>query len=372
MDLTLDREQQQLVATARQYVGRTFLVADQASAVNDDPLNRQTFSQMAEMGWVGLAIPEEFGGSGGSILDLALVLEELGRGAVPTPIIATAVAAHTLIGAGDGFARRELLSSLAAGQRVGTLALLTPGAGSEWSSRPVSGRRADDGWLLAGSLTLVPYAHEADSIIVRADLEGRGDSLVLLLLPQDGIDVTRQRTIGGEPRAAVVLTDVSVRPADVLAAGGDDVRQVLDQAIDRAVVLHTAHAVGASEASLGLSLTWAKDRVQFGRPIASFQTVSNRLADMRLVIDAARLLSWEAAWALDNDKSYARERVAVAKHYLTDAAELITNNSHQVHGAMGYSTEYPLHVLTRTIKAFQASFGTSAVHLERVAQALGM
>jgi alkylation response protein AidB-like acyl-CoA dehydrogenase len=372
MDLTLDREQQQLVATARQYVGRTFAVADQASAVNDDPLDRHTFSQLAEMGWVGLTIPEEFGGSGGSILDLALVLEELGRAAVPTPIIASAVAARTLIASGDAFARRELLSAIAAGQHIATLGLLTPGAGSEWSSGPVTGRRVNDGWRLAGSLTLVSYAHEADSIIVHADLDGRGDALVLLLLPQNGIDVTRQRTIGGEPRAKVVLTDVPVGLGDVLTAESDDVPQVLDQVIDRAAVLHTAHAVGASEASLGLSITWAKDRVQFGRPIASFQTVSNRLADMRLVIDAARLVTWEAAWALDNDKPYARERVAVAKHYLTDAAELITNNSHQVHGAMGYSTEYPLHVLTRTIKAFQASFGTSAVHLERVAQALGL
>ncbi|WP_236581506.1 acyl-CoA dehydrogenase family protein [Rhodococcus sp. T7] len=252
------------------------------------------------------------------------------------------------------------------------MGLLPPGVRNEWSIRGTSGTREGTEWLLSGAFNLVPYGHEADVLMVDAELEGRGRSLVILRLPDEGVSTRRQRVIGGEPRAAVHLDGARISESRVLAVEPSDVARSVDRAIDTAIVLQCAHTVGACEAALELSVTWAKDRSQFGRPIGSFQSVSNRCADMRSGIDAARLLTWEAAWALGRDRPDASELVSVAKHYLNQVGDLVERNAHQVHGAIGYSTEYPLHVFTRLIKAFQASYGTSSVHLERVAEAIGL
>jgi 3-oxocholest-4-en-26-oyl-CoA dehydrogenase beta subunit len=351
----------------------TFDPAAAHAITNGDVYSRSAFLTLGELGWAGLALPEDAGGDGGTLLDLCLVLEELGRSAAPTPLVASvALTARLLLAAGEGERRRELVASLGGGRAIGTFALLTPGPVDEWSSRPATGRRAGAGWELDARFTLVPFAHEADVVLVRAELDGHGDALVLLPSGRAGIRIERQRVIGGEPRAAVGLDGVVVGADDVLDIPPQVVAALVDHALDEAAVLAGAHTVGALEESLRLSVEYAKVREQFGRPIGAFQNISNRCADMRTVIDGARYLVWEAAWSLDEGKPYAAERVSVAKHYLHTAAELVMNNAHQVHGAIGYSTEYPLHVFTRSIKAFQSSYGTSPVHLERVARALGL
>ncbi|MET0930988.1 MAG: acyl-CoA dehydrogenase family protein [Aeromicrobium sp.] len=370
MDLNVDREQEQLIRTARQFVERRFPLAEQAGVTNGDVDSRDALGQVAELGWSAMIVPDELGGAGGSLVDLALVAEELGRGGVVSPILGSQVVALTLAEAGGEHA--ELIGSIAEGTSIATSALLEPGPGSEWSERSTTGTAVDGGWSLHGSYSLVPYGHEADVVLLDADLEGRGRSLLLVRLPVAGATATRQRVIGSEPRAALRLDGVTVPTADVLPVATDDVQGVLDLLLDRNAVLQSAHAVGACEGALQLSVQYAKDREQFGRVIGSFQTIANRCADMRLGIDAARLLTWEAAWSVETGHAQAAERVSVAKTYLNGVGDTVTVNSHQVHGAIGYSTEYPLHIFTRHVKAYQTSYGTNAIHLERIAQAIGL
>jgi alkylation response protein AidB-like acyl-CoA dehydrogenase len=317
-----------------------------------------------------MSLPEEIGGAGASVVDAALVLEEIGRGGVASPIVWSIVAATALAAAEDSSSRADLLGAIAEGEHVVTLATFAPGAADEWSRVAATGTVDGDGWRVSGRFDLVPYAHEADSVLFLADLDGRGRCLVHARLDEEGTAVHRQRVIGGEARGALTLADATVTPADIVAL--EDADATFDAALRLATVLESAHAVGAAEGALQLSVTWSKDREQFGRPIGSFQTVSNRCADMRLAIDAARLLTWEAAWAIDTDQPDVGIRVATAKGYLTTASEVVVTNAHQVHGAMGYSTEYPLHVLTRSLKAYQASLGTATRHLDLVAEALGL
>jgi alkylation response protein AidB-like acyl-CoA dehydrogenase len=371
MDLNLDDDQQALAQSARQFVERRFDLIERAKrdASNDRSSARELFAELGELGWAALPLPESAGGVGVTLVDLALVLEELGRRAVYTPLVpSTVLVALTLVALGEDGARSELVEGLAAGTTIGT-ASFVDGLPDD---TPVTGSRAGDGWTLSGTQSLVPYAGDADVLLLVADLEGRGSSLVLLDLHAAGVSTTPHTLIGGDPRGRVVLDGVTVPAGAVLAADPAAVSAAVDAAIDRGAVMQGAHTVGAFEAALQLSVTWVKDREQFGRPIATFQGVSNRMADVRLAVDPARLLVWEAAWAIDNDKADAAERAAVAKSAVTTAGDVVILNTHQVHGAMGYSTEYPLHVFTRAIRAYQNAYGTNALQLERIATAIGL
>jgi alkylation response protein AidB-like acyl-CoA dehydrogenase len=370
VDLTLDGEQRQLVVTARQFVERTYETAEQAAVTGGEPVAAAVLERLAPLGWTGLVLPEEVGGAEGTLVDLCLVLEELGRRGVSTPLICSTVAARLMLAAGGAEAHAELLAGVAEGTAIVSVAQLSPGVGDEWSTVPATAKATSTGWTLDGSFSLVAYGDEADAILVPADLEGRGLSIVMLAREQ--VEASRQRVVGGHPRSAVRVSGIEITNAAVLQPVTGTAEDLLADARDLSALLLSAHAVGACEGALQLSVTWAKDRQQFGRPIGSFQTVSNRCADMRIGIDAARLLTWEAAWAVDESRAEAGARVATAKAYLNDVSDVVVVNSHQVHGALGYSTEYPLHVLTRAIKAFQTSFGTSRTQLDRVADELGL
>jgi alkylation response protein AidB-like acyl-CoA dehydrogenase len=368
MDLNLDEDQREIIAMVRAVVGRTS-IADQYDAINDTAEGRRLLAEFGELGWIGMSLPERVGGAGASVVDAALVLEEIGRGGLASPLIWSIVGARILAAASDDQPASPALEQVIEGAHLVTLAAFAQGAADEWSGSSARGDADGEGWTVSGRFDLVPYAHEADSVLFLADLEGRGRSLVHAAMGDPGISATRQRVIGGEARGSLTLEGWRATPVDVLALSDAD--ETFTDGLRLATVLESAFAVGAAEGALQLSVTWSKDREQFGRPIGSFQTVSNRCADMRLGVDAARLLMWEAAWAIDTAQPDVAIRVSTAKGYLTAASEVVVTNSHQVHGAMGYSTEYPLHVLTRALKAYQASLGTATRHHDVVAGILG-
>jgi alkylation response protein AidB-like acyl-CoA dehydrogenase len=365
MDLNPTPAQRELVAVTRRYLTRTFDRADQPARTNGDFDHRAAFRGLAELGATGLGVPEEQGGAGAGPVELALVCEELGRAGVVAPLAVSTAYGVTPVLQSRGTAGKALLDGILGGEVV----VAGP---SDRGAAGVTAEVSGGGWLVTGRFELVAFGHVADRFLVDGDLPGRGRVLALVDLAAAGVTTTRQQVIGGEPRARVRLDGARLQPDDVLEVGGSDVPDVLARCHDTACVLATAEAVGAAEAALTLAVEHAKVRVQFGRPIGSFQAVSNRCADMRLGIDAARLLAWEAAWALGERRPYAAERVAVAKAYLGPVAQTVITNAHQVHGAIGISTEYPLHVFTRLLKAYQLAHGTSRQHLEQVATALDM
>jgi alkylation response protein AidB-like acyl-CoA dehydrogenase len=301
---------------------------------------------MAALGWAGLP----------TSVDVAVVCEALGWGAVPTPLIASAVSARAITWAGTTEQTDRWLAPLASGDAVGTMAVLEPAMADEWDAPRVAGAST-----LTGTKLLVPWATTADVLVVAT-----AGGLYLVEPSADGVVCRPHRGVGADPLFAVEL-----RNASAARLGGGDHVAVLRRALDWAAVARLADAVGAAARALELTVQYAKDRHQFGQPIGSFQAVAHRCVDMRTDLDACRYLAYQAAWALDHNETADLE-VATAKAYGNDALRRIFAHAHQVHGAIGFSTEHPLHRFTRRAKAFELSYGSTDHHLDRVATAIGL
>ncbi len=374
MDLTLTDEQRMLAESARHFAEQVCPATTvREIEASESGFSADLWSKLCELGYPGLVLPEQYGGSGGSILDLAIVAEELGRVAFPSPLLGSvALGALPLLwsGSDSDWLRQKWLPGLARGEAIATMALVEPGGGNEWSQVRTAARRFTTNWQLNGTKIVVPYAANAHLIIVAATLPEPGLSLVALERTTPGIKLERHRAIGGDPLYKVALEKVTFVPAAALDAGGD-ARALLNRALDHAAVLQASYAVGLCERALSLAVNHVSTREQFGRPIGSFQAVAHRCADMRIDIDACRYLALQAAWRLDQG-GRADLDVAAAKAYINDAVRRVFTNAHQVHGAIGYSTEYDLQLFTRRAKAFELSLGSTAMHHERVAKGIGL
>lgn len=372
MDLTLTDEQRMLAESARHFAEQvcpSSVVREVEASASG--FSAELWSKLCELGYPGLVLPERYGGSGGKILDLAIVAEELGRVAFPSPLLTSvALGALPVLWAGSEWQRQTWMPGLVNGDLIATMALIEPGGGNEWSEIRSAAKRFTTNWRLSGNKILVPYAHQAHLIFVAAAVEGSGLSLIALENTLPGIKCERHRAVGGDPLYNVTLDGVTFTPASVLG-NGINAREIINRALDAAAVLQAAYAVGLSERALSLSVAHASTREQFGRPIGSFQAVAHRCSDMRIDIDACRFLALQAAWRLDQDGDSGLE-VATAKAYINDAVRRVFINAHQVHGAIGYSTEYDLHLFTRRAKAFELSLGSTAIHHERVAKGIGL
>jgi alkylation response protein AidB-like acyl-CoA dehydrogenase len=274
-------------------------------------------------------------------------------------LIATAVlTALPLCALGTHELRERLLPGVAAGTSIGTLALLEVGMRDEWDGVQIEG-----GMRLAGTKVLVPWATAADLLVVAA-----ADGLHLVEKGAQGVLIEDHDTLEGEPTASLIFDGTRSERLCTSAEG----RLAVDRTLEYAAVASLAYVVGAAERALELTVQHAKDRHQFGRAIGSFQAVAHRCAEMRADIDACRYLAYQAAWALDRSLVGGALEVAAAKAYANDAIRRVFLHAHQVHGAIGFSTEYPLHELTRRAKAFELSYGSTAHHRDRLARTIGL
>lgn len=361
MDLTFSDEQRMLAESARTFVERSCPPA-RVRAVQDEPsgLDRELWAAMAGLGWSGIAIGEDVGGGGRGILELAVVGEALGRGPVPSPLLlSTALAALPLAWGGTASQRERWLPALAAGDATGTLAAVEPGGRDELDPPRMEGVH-----LLSGTKVLVPWAATAAVVLVTTA------GGVFLVEPADQtVLIERHHDLSGDPLFSL---DLRAATAEPLGNGGAAQQQdVVERAIDCAAVLQLAYMVGAAERVLEMTVEHALTREQFGRPIGSFQAVAHRCVDIRIDVDACRYLAYRAAWAIDIGEA-AGLAVGAAKSYGNEAMRRIFMNAHQVHGAIGFSTEHDLHLFTRRAKAFELTYGTTARHADRVATAMGL
>jgi alkylation response protein AidB-like acyl-CoA dehydrogenase len=372
MDLTFNDEQRLLTEAARHFAEQVCSTAVVREVeASESGFSADLWAKLCELGYPAIALPEAYGGSGGKMLDFSILAEELGRVAFPSPLLTSvALGALPLVWAGTEEQRRQWLPELVKGDVIGTMALVEQGGGDEWSEVRLAGRKQGADWRISGVKILVPYAATAHLLLVAAALEGPGLSLIALERDAAGVKCERHRAIGGDPLYTVTFENVTVTPAQVLDTAGN-ARAILNRSLDHAAVLHAAYAVGLSERALALAVAHVSTREQFGRPIGSFQAVAHRCSDMRIDIDACRFLALQAAWRLDQGGD-ADLDVASAKAYINDAVRRVFVNAHQVHGAIGFSAEYDLQLFTRRAKAFELSLGSTAMHHERVAKAIGL
>lgn len=367
MDLTLDDDQLLLAASARQLFERSY-TTESARDAEDQPdgFSADLWKQACELGWPGIALPEECGGAGYGALELAILAEELGRGAATLPLLSSYAATLPILWAGSDGVRSRWLTSLAAGEAVAALAVTDP------RGEALHVTATDDGWMVSGTTVAVPFGCVADVLVVRVDLAAPapGTSLVAIAADVPGVSRRRHDTFAPDPFAAVSFADVTIGRDDVV---GDAL--VLQRAFAHQTVVDTAYAVGLAGGALALAVDHASNREQFGRPIGVNQAVSHQCVDMRVEIDAMRVLAWQAAWRLDRDDADpegAARAVALANAYARDVLPGVFARAHQVHGAIGFTVEYDLQLFTRRAKAYELTGGGAAHHLEQVARGIGL
>ncbi len=315
---------------------------------------------LAELGVPGLQVPAAHGGSGLELLDAALVAEELGWGCTPGPFLACALATAALNASGNAEAAARWLPAIARGRAIVTLALGEEGG--EWDAARVATRA--HGGALGGRKPLVPYAAVADAILVAAhDDDGPGLWLVergargLAVTPLDGTDMTRR----------VAAVELDGAPATKIAAG----RAAIDRARDAGLVLLAADAYGGARRCLDMTVKYALTREQFGQPIGAFQAVKHQLADLAADLEPALALWWYAAHAHDHVRERAERHAAIAKAHLTDLYDRTTRVTTELHGGIGFTWEYDLHLWFRRAVFDRAFLGEAAYHRQRAADLAG-
>jgi alkylation response protein AidB-like acyl-CoA dehydrogenase len=373
VDLTLSADQLLLAQSARRFLEeRNPASVVRLAESHDDRFLASLWEDAGAQGWTGIGLPGEYGGADGTVTDLAILAEQLGWFAFASPLIDSyAVGALPLLWQGRDEQRERWLPRLASGACLATLAHAEPGRRDEWEPVALRGKATTaGGWRLEGTKILVPYASVADVMLVTADLEGVGLALVAIELPRTGVSWLLHDSISNGALFAVELEDVEISPADLLGDGSRS-HETLERALDVATLLHTAYAVGLAARALDLSVQYARVRQQFGRPIGSFQAVAHRCVDMRLDVDALRVLVQHASWRIDVAGDAPTE-VSTAKSYANGALRRVMANAHQVHGAIGYSEECDLQLYSRRAKALELTYGGTARHRERVAAGIGL
>ena len=330
----------------------------------------ELWERMAALGWLGLPFPSEYGGSDGSLTDLAVLLEEFGRALVPGPFFnSVVVVGLTVLDAGTDAQRSEILPRIADGSLIATAALLERDAryGGAVSTRVERHGRQNGGYRLHGDKMFVEYANSADVMLVPATLDG-GAALMLAPARADGVSLTRLDSIARDPQFAVRFDG-----ADATGILGDvpDAPNALDRALERAAILHCAHSVGAAQRVLEITVEYTKQRVQFDRAIATFQSVQHDCADMVIAIDSARLATYEAITRIEDGEPASKE-VALAKTLTNHAYKWTTLTAQQIHGGIGFMEEYDLQLWTRRAKVAELKYGASPGYVETFARAMGL
>ena len=368
MDLSFSPTQQILQQAARTFLQqRCPLERVQELALDPRGFAADLWKEIAALGWPGLLISPDLGGSGGSVADALALVEELGRACCPSPFIASAVIATTVLGAAGGPRARALLPALALGERICTLAVLEDSGqlAPEAVTLPVAapGR-------LTGRKLFVPDAHVATDVIVL----GRGAAgPAALLLPMDraGISARPLDSMTGDKLFELGFVDVEIRRDDLLGAPGDG-WALLGPAFRVGTLARSAEMVGAAQRVLELCVEHARVRVQGGRPIGAHQAIQHACADSYRDVESARWLTWEAEWKLAAGRPDAEAAVAAAKAYGAEASLRVARRGHQIMGAIGYSEEHPLHLFHKRILAASLDAGDSTSHLEAVAKSIGL
>ena len=370
MDLSLTNAQQKLKDTARELFEvecPTSLV--RAMEQDDRGYPADLWERISGLGWSGLPFPEDQGGSGGTLTDLAVLLEEFGRSLVPGPFFnSVAVVGLTLLDAGSDAQRSEILPRISDGSLIATAALLDESARYGPDSVAMTAERQDDGYVLNGTKMFVEYANSADLMLAPARSD---NSVVMLLVPTsaDGVSLTRLDSIARDPQFAVELADVHV--TGDLVADPEQGGAALKRAMDRAALLHCAHSVGGAQHVLDMTVAYTKQRVQFDRAIATFQSVQHDCADMVIAIDSARLATYEAITRIEDGQTADKE-IALAKSLTNHAYKWTTLNAQQIHGGLGFMEEYDLQLWTRRAKVAELKYGASSGYVEKFAQQMGL
>ncbi len=379
MQLVLTEDQELLAKTAADFVAERSPISRvrQLRDANDpDGFSRALWKEMAELGWVGIPFPEIVGGAGMGLAELAVVLEALGRTLAPEPFLScTLLAGQALLLGGSEAQKTRWLPPLVAGEKLLTLAFQEQRSRYDLHRVATKAERAGEGWRLSGEKIQVLDGGSADAFIVSARTAGApadAAGITLFLVPRDAAGLTNVRQQRVDSRGATLLTleRVTVGAGDVVGTPGGGAA-LLESAVDRATVGLCAEMIGSMSTAFERTLTYLKQRIQFGVPIGSFQALKHRAANCFIEIELARSTVMAAARAVDAGEADAAKLVSLAKARCSDAGVLIGNEALQMHGGIGMTDEHDIGFYLKRARVAELTFGDAAFHRDRWARLAG-
>jgi alkylation response protein AidB-like acyl-CoA dehydrogenase len=367
MDFSFSSDQQLLKNSAHSFLDEHCKPALVRSLI-DDPRGESEamWKEMAQLGWLGLSLPEAHGGSALGMVETAILLEELGRAAYPGPYLPTVLAATALVQAGTTAQQNRWLPAIAAGNARATVGFLD--AGLDWDVAAATETRAErsgTGWTLSGTKSFVPWAHVADVVLVPAR-SPEGLSLFLVTPSARGLSVRPMAMMDVTSRAATLVLDRVPVDAEAIVGAPGTAAPLLAALVRRGAVGASAEMLGAARRCLDMAVSYAKVREQFGQPIGSFQAIRHKCADMLVEVENSHSATYYAAWALDAQAEDHDVAASVAKAYVSDAARKVCTEAIQAHGGIGFTWEYDLHLYFKHAKALEAMYGDVDYHREMI------
>ena len=376
MDLSLTETQTLLRRIATEFLERE-LPKERVREIDESEtgFSPVLWRKMAELGWPGMVIPEQYGGTANSLTDLGVVYEALGYAACTSPLLSSGVlSAHTLLEAGDAAQKQALLPIIARGEQILAFAFTEPDYGWGPDSIQLTATRRSHGFLLNGAKLFVSDAHVADQLLVVARTSQGADpqeGLSIFLVPGSapGLSVRLQSGWIGDKVCEVTLENVEI-PASGVLGPVSEAWPAIERVLDRATALLCAYMVGGSQRALDMAVEYSKNRIAFGVPIGTFQRVQDRIIDALNDTEAARWTAYEALWRLDQGRADAPLAVSTAKAVVSDGFPRVCDNAHHVHGGIGTSLDFGLTHYTKRARTFQHYLGDAIHHKQRLARLL--
>jgi len=375
MDLSLSEQQEMLRKMARDFLTTECpkkLVRDMEE--DSKGYVPELWRKMAELGWQGLPFPEQYGGGDGSFLDLVILLEEMGRALLPSPFFSTvAVCGLTILDVGTESQKKQFLTAIASGDMVLTLALAESAGRYDAAEVAAHAVKHDGKYTLTGTKLFVPDALVADWILCAArtgkshDPE-KGITIFMTERATHGLTCSVLPSLSKEKQCEVVFDHAAV-PAENILGHLDQGWPVLNRTLQRAAVAKSVEMVGGAQQVLEMTVSYAKERVQFDKPIGTFQAIQHHCANMAIDVDSSRYLAYLAAWKMSEGQPCDME-VAVAKAWAGEAYKRISVLGHQVHGAIGFTLDHDMQLYSRRAKAAEVIFGDADFHREALARQL--
>ncbi len=333
----------------------------------------ELWQKMAGLGWLGMSLPEQYGGQGLPLTYLGLIIEEVGRTIAPVPFLSTVVPSLTIAQDGTSEQRQQLLPRISRGDLIMTWAMQEQDPRLLPETVHLEARAQGDGYLLSGTKMFVDNFAVAEKCLVAARTapaseQSQGISLFLVDTGSPGISAIALTTLAKDKQSKVTFDQVSV-PASNLIGELDQGWPVVQRMLDLATALICAQMVGATRKDAEMAIEYAKNRVAFGRPIGAFQSIQHMCADMILWIDGGQLLTYEALWRMDQGLPASVE-VSQAKAFCNDKCVAAVRTSQIIHGGMGFMMEFDLHLWYRRVTAWSLRLGTTFEHRAKVSRAL--
>ena len=368
------------VEAVRDFARRECGTREQRDALTDhggEVHNQQLYERIAELGWLGATVPEEYGGSGAGAIELCLLLEEVSRGMIPIGFVGVSMITAGAVGRfGSEEQKRDILGGVVRG-RVEAIAMSEPEAGSDVGNLSCSAERSNGAYVINGQKTWITGAHAAEHILLVCRTnrnEDKHDGLSMISVPREseGLEIRGIETMGGREVNDMFFTDCRVS-ADRLIGEQDRGWRQLMAGLNHERLIIAAQALGMAQRAFDDALAYVKERKQFGRPIGSFQTLKHRLADLATEIEATRLLVYDVAARSDANPEVTLPREAsMAKLKATEIAKRATLEGMQMMGGYGYATEYDMEGQVRTALVTTIYGGTSEIQREIISRTLGL